>query len=193
MPDSDCGNLTLVTGGARSGKSSFAEHLVIKQKTKVAYLATMEEVLSDSEVVERIRKHRQRRPNDWLTVEKRTNIEQAIEQLPPEVRICLIDCLSLAVSNIVLDAYAGNSPREQVEQDTLHSARRILAAIAAKPEVRFVVVTNEVGWGIVADNEIARVYSDLLGMINQLFAGAAQEVWLSCAGLQIKLKPQYER
>lgn len=183
-------NLTLITGGARSGKSTFAESLASRACTKVVYVATMEQMQSDLEAAERIRRHRERRPPHWATVERPLNAHEAIDSLGSESLACIFDCLSLYVSNIVLDGYQETASMGSLEEKVLASVGQLLEAMKRSASAQFFVVTNEVGWGVVPENGLARVYRDLLGVTNQLFARSAGEVWLCCSGLQLKLKPQ---
>lgn len=183
----DVKNLTLITGGARSGKSAFAEALANADGGRVLYVATMEEVVDDKEAVERIQRHRQRRPTSWKTIEIPFEVDRAVAQMPVDTEVCLLDCLSLYVSNMLLKL-EDKSTTEQLEEQVFDAAARLLVEMQVKAETRFIVVTNEVGWGIVPEHKLARTYRDLLGLVNQQFARAAGQVWLSCAGLQVKLK-----
>jgi adenosylcobinamide kinase/adenosylcobinamide-phosphate guanylyltransferase len=183
--------LTLITGGARSGKSVFAEKLAAKSQLPVIYLATMEEVQSDPEAAERIRRHRERRPREWKTIERARRVHEVVDEFSADQSVCIFDCISLYVSNILLDGYSEDPLAMQLlEKETADAAAKLLTAIASKPNVHFIMVTNEVGAGIVPENGLARLYRDLLGVTNQIFAQAAHEVWLSAVGLQLKLKPQ---
>lgn len=185
----DVKNLTLITGGARSGKSAFAEALANSDGGKVLYIATMEEIVEDSEALERIKRHRERRPLTWSTVEVPFDVDQAVSKISKDTDVCLIDCLSLYVSNMLLALDEKSTSAKELEDPIQEAASRLLIAMSNRPEIRFIVVTNEVGWGIVPEHKLARSYRDLLGFTNQQFAHAAGEVWLSCVGLQVKLKP----
>lgn len=185
----DVKNLTLITGGARSGKSAFAEALANSDGGKVLYIATMEEIVEDSEALERIKRHRERRPQSWSTVEVPFDVDQAVATISKDTDVCLIDCLSLYVSNMLLALDEKSTTARELEDPIQEAASKLLAAMSKRPEIRFIVVTNEVGWGIVPEHKLARSYRDLLGFTNQQFAHAAGEVWLSCVGLQVKLKP----
>jgi adenosylcobinamide kinase/adenosylcobinamide-phosphate guanylyltransferase len=183
-------NLTVITGGARSGKSKFAESLAARGDTQVVYIATMERLVCDPEAVERIQRHRDRRPPHWLTVEQPVDAHKAVDALFDQTRSCIFDCLSLYVSNLLLDGYDETLSMAVLEEKILGAAEELLRSISCKSQTHFYVVTNEVGWGVVPENGLARSYRDLLGLTNQLFARSASEVWLSCLGLQLKLKPQ---
>ncbi|MBS1956763.1 MAG: bifunctional adenosylcobinamide kinase/adenosylcobinamide-phosphate guanylyltransferase [Cyanobacteria bacterium SZAS-4] len=185
----DVKNLTLITGGARSGKSAFAEALANSDGGKVLYIATMEEIVEDSEALERIKRHRERRPLSWSTVEVPFDVDQAVAKISKDTDVCLIDCLSLYVSNMLLALDEKSTSAKELEDPIQEAASKLLTAMSNRPEIRFIVVTNEVGWGIVPEHKLARSYRDLLGFTNQQFAHAASEVWLSCVGLQVKLKP----
>jgi adenosylcobinamide kinase/adenosylcobinamide-phosphate guanylyltransferase len=187
---SEVKNLSLITGGARSGKSIFAESIANQVGGTVLYIATMEEISHDHEGVERIRRHRERRPQHWQTVETAFNVDEEVIKMPAEVSVCLIDCLSLYVSNMLLALDLKTDAIEEIEQSINEATGKLLTAIESRDAIQFIVVTNEVGWGIVPEHKLARSYRDLLGIVNQRFAQVAGQVWLSCSGLQIKLKPQ---
>lgn len=177
-------NLLLITGGAKSGKSRLAEKLAEETSNSVAYLATMPHIKGDIELDEKVRHHRLCRPKHWLTYEVQSDLDRSIAQLEG-VQACIIDCLSLFVAN---EMFAG---ADDVSNDGIvEKGRSMLLAMEARPEIKFLVVTNEVGWGIVPDNVLGRKYRDLLGQINQEFAALADTVWLCCAGLPLRLKPE---
>ena len=180
-------NLTLITGGARSGKSAFAEGLAQLFEGDVLYIATMEELHGDLESVARIKGHRERRPRHWQTFEVPFDVHDRIDSLPEGLGVCLIDCLSLYIANLLLRS--SSLDMNALESEVNEASDLLLAAIETRQDKQFIVVTNEVGWGVVPENGLARLYRDLLGLTNQRFAQAAGQVWLSCAGLQIKLKP----
>jgi adenosylcobinamide kinase / adenosylcobinamide-phosphate guanylyltransferase len=202
--------LTLITGGAKSGKSGFAEKLALDSGEPVYYFATMRHIAGDAEQEERIRKLRLRRPVEWHTFEVEKEIEQAIKQLSTGDGICIVDCVSLYVANLFFQfehrGFAGRSPSgtslrttsanarprssrfSSLENSVNESIQNLIGAIDKRSDKKFVVVTSEVGFGIVPDNETTRRFRDLLGDANQALARSAETVWLSCAGLQIKLK-----
>ncbi|GBF07702.1 bifunctional adenosylcobinamide kinase/cobinamide phosphate guanyltransferase, cobU [Deinococcus aerius] len=176
MAVTPCHNLVYVTGGARSGKSSFGERRAAAPGQGVTYLATAQAL--DPEMEARITRHRADRPPGWVTVEEPVNLPQALrDAATPTV---LLDCLSLWVSNLML----ADLPDEAI----LARADALLAAARARPGLT-VLVTNEVGFGIVPDNALARRYRDVLGWVNQRAAAASDEAWLLVSGLPVRLKP----
>ncbi len=164
--------LTFVLGGARSGKSRYAESLIAKLPPPWAYVATAE--ARDGEMAERIAAHRARRGSDWKTIE-------APEELAEALVFChampvLVDCLTLWLSNLML---AG----ADIEAETAR-LERALEAVAAP----VVVVSNEVGYGIVPDHPLGRRFRDLQGVLNQRIAARADDVVMMVAGLPLPLK-----
>jgi len=185
--------LTLITGGARSGKSFLAETMAQKSELPVVYFATMGKIASDAEVIERIEMHVERRSPDWQTIEEPLLLAKAIKKLvvsSPKT-LCLIDCLSLFVSNLLLSipyTIESSGVRKELEENILSEVDDLLAAIFERDDLSFIVVTNEVGSGIVPDNNLARSYRDLLGVANQKFAARAEQVFVAISGLGLQLK-----
>ena len=166
--------LIYVTGGARSGKSRFAEELASRAGERVTYLATAQAF--DAEMTERIGRHRQDRPADWHTLEEPLELAAVLAGLEGAV---LLDCLSLWVSNLMLHG----DPDELI----LQAADALIEAQAVRHSP-LIAVSNEVGFGIVPDNALARRYRDTLGWVNQRFAAASDEAWLLVSGLPVQLK-----
>ena len=168
--------LVLVTGGARSGKSRLAETMAVALAPGVrTYIATAQAF--DDEMRDRIARHRQDRGEGWLTVEEPLDVARAIREATTDV--VLLDCLSLLVSNLML--------RDQTPEAILAEVDRLLATAASR-EGHLIVVTNEVGWGIVPTYPLGRAYRDVLGWANQRVAAAADEATLVVAGLPLRLK-----
>lgn len=192
MSTGELSNLTLITGGARSGKSTYAEALAKSLASSVTYIATMRAGGADGESAMRIEKHQARRPSDWETIEEPLELAARIRTFSDSdiSSVCLIDCLSLWLANCLphLDESGGDNNFATVESDIDARCQELLEAISSKPNIQFIVVTNEVGSGIVPHNVVARFYRDLLGNLNQSFARAASRVWLCCVGLQLSLK-----
>ncbi len=164
--------LILITGGARSGKSRFAEKLAAAFEN-VVYIATAQAF--DDEMRDRIEKHRERRPPTWKTIEAPFDAHREIEKIQADC--VLFDCLTVYLSNFLL--------RNEGSADEYFD--RLLEA-ARKFKGTAIFVTNEVGSGIVPMNELARKFRDLQGLTNQKFAATADEVYICACGLPLRLK-----
>jgi adenosylcobinamide kinase/adenosylcobinamide-phosphate guanylyltransferase len=165
--------LTLVLGGARSGKSRHAEALAERHPPPWRYIATARAL--DPEMTARIAEHRARRPAAWITAEAPLDLPAALAAAPDGQPV-LVDCLTLWLSNLLL---AGADPAPETSR---------LAAALAAPRGPWIAVSNEVGLGIVPDNPLARRFRDAAGRLNQDVAAAATEVLLVAAGLPLRLK-----
>ena len=176
--------LTLITGGARSGKSSFAENLA-KQGNRVLFVATAEAL--DEDMARRIAAHQSSRPAEWDTLEEPRNLADAIRDTirhdAPEYDTVVVDCLTMWVSNLLL-FYEG---KFDAEARIISAATDMLEVCDASP-ARWVFVTNEVGLGIVPSSSLGRAYRDALGRVNSLMASRADKVYLMAAGLALELK-----
>lgn len=171
MPDAQ--GLTLLLGGARSGKSAHAERLVSTNPAPWTYIATAQ--AHDDEMVERIALHRERRGDGWTTVDAPLDLAAALRGVP-DGRPVLVDCLTLWLSNHLL---AGND---------LDAVSGELEAVLALPRGPWFVVSNEVGLGIVPDNKLARRFRDAAGRLNQRIAARADTVLFMVAGLPLRVK-----
>lgn len=176
-----------VLGGARGGKSTYAERLAAERGGEdVLFVATAQAL--DDEMRERIAKHQAARPQGWRTLEAPSLVGAPLVQAAAGARVVLVDCLTLLASNALL---AGDDPaslsemeaqaKVEVEIDALLSAHAASSCI-------WIVVSNEVGLGIVPENPLARLYRDVLGRANQRVAEAADTVWFLVAGLPQRLK-----
>ncbi len=170
--------LTLIIGGARSGKSAFAEKLVAGHE-RVLFVATAEAL--DEEMRQRIENHKRNRPDTWHTLEEPRDIVTALESVPPH-DVLLLDCLTLWVSNLLLDMEDGTD----AEQHIAAGAERLLAAYESS-NAEWIIVTNEVGQGVVPPTVLGRAFQDALGRVNQLFAARADRVFQMTAGLAVDL------
>jgi adenosylcobinamide kinase/adenosylcobinamide-phosphate guanylyltransferase len=170
--------IVLFTGGARSGKSTRAEQYAGQLGQPVLYIATAE--AGDDEMRERIALHRQQRPTSWATLE--VPIEVAATLLTLDMgAVVLLDCLSLLVSNLLL-------ADEQHAAATIDAEVAGIVAAARARDLTLIVVTNEVGQGIVPAYALGRAYRDLLGRANQQIAAAAAEVYLMVCGIPIDVR-----
>ena len=167
--------LTLVVGGARSGKSAFAERLVTQSARPRRYIATAE--AWDDEMRARIAQHRRDRGTDWITVEAPLDLVTALAETRPDEAV-LVDCATLWLTNHLL-----------ADHDLESETARLLAALSACP-APVVIVSNETGWGIVPENPLARRFRDEQGRLNQRLAAASTLVVTVIAGLPMVLKGQ---
>ena len=172
-PDGALPRLTLVLGGARSGKSRFAEAAVERAGAGL-YLATS--TAGDDEMAARIKLHRERRGPRWTTIEEPLDLARIVITESRADRPILVDCLTLWLSNVML-----------AERDAEAEIERLLAALAHAGGP-LVLVANEVGLGIVPDNALAREFRDAAGMLNQTIARVADEVEFVVAGLPMRVK-----
>ena len=171
--------LVLVTGGARSGKSTAAVEAARHSGRPVTFLATA--AAGDREMAERIALHRAERPETWATVEAPTELSDTLAAIDPE-HCVIVDCLSLWISNLLLAD--DGSELGTAELDRYLDG--VLEVLHDRPGPT-IVVSNEVGSGIVPDNALARTYRDLLGRANQRIAGAADAAYLAVAGRLLAL------
>lgn len=179
------GDIYFVTGGARSGKSAFAERLALKSKRTVVYVATMEPL--DDELRDRVARHRAGRPDGWQTVEAPLDITAAIEGAPSDACV-LLDCLSLWATNRLLES-GNNLSREEASalERRLDAELDATLAAATDRDGLLILVSNEVGSGVVPPYPLGRVYRDLLGRANQRASRAADRAWLLVAGRALEL------
>lgn len=169
--------LIFITGGARSGKSSFAEGLAQGIPGRRAYLATAQAF--DREMAARIEAHRKRRGDAWETYEEPLAVAELVRKLNGRYELLLIDCLTLWLSNVIA--------RSEEDGPVLSRADDLVSAVAGFPGA-CIVVSNEVGLGIVPENLLARRFRDLAGIVNQRMAKAADEAFFLAAGLPVKIK-----
>lgn len=175
------GRLILVLGGARSGKSTFAEELVKSKGGRVVYIATSQAL--DEEMEQRIRLHRERRPENWRTIEESLWVADKLADL--EADVVLLDCLTLLVSNLLLDEEF--AVEEDKSQAILAEITK-LAQVARASQADVIVVSNEVGQGLVPTYPLGRLYRDVAGWANQIIARQADEVYMVIAGIPVELQ-----
>lgn len=181
----DTSKIILVTGGARSGKSAFAERYAAALPGRHAYVATAR--IFDEEMAQRIAIHRKRRPSSWQTWEIPQDLPETMERLCQSSDVALVDCLTLYFSNYLF-AHDGEDD-EAIIDGALAELQAVLAAFR-QAGVTAVLVTNELGCGIVPMEHVSRLYRDLMGKINQAAAAEADEVYLSVCGITTELKHQ---
>jgi adenosylcobinamide kinase/adenosylcobinamide-phosphate guanylyltransferase len=180
------GKLILVLGGARSGKSSFAQNLAMRLSDEVIYIATGQAF--DNEMQRRIDNHRKERPGSWRTIERPQKIAQLFEAQPPQTPVVLLDCITLLTTNLLLDASQDeNSPDEIAAAAAVEAEIAALLDVVRQGEAVWIVVSNEVGLGLVPAYPLGRIYRDLLGRANQRLASAADEVYFMVAGIPVPI------
>jgi adenosylcobinamide kinase/adenosylcobinamide-phosphate guanylyltransferase len=186
------GQIVLVTGGARSGKSRFAEGLALQAGGPVVYLATAE--ASDAEMENRIARHQAQRPPEWTTVESPRELLPALAGKADGAAAVLLEDLSLWTANRLIDL--GDSEREgwwaEVDalEKTLHAELQALLQAARAASWDLILVTNEVGWSLHPNSPLGRAFQDMLGRLNQVAASQADAVSLVVVGLALNLKTQ---
>jgi adenosylcobinamide kinase/adenosylcobinamide-phosphate guanylyltransferase len=168
--------IIFIIGGARSGKSRFALQLAnaISPMNK-AYIATAEAL--DEEMKERIENHKRKREDDWVTYEEPIKISDVLETIEGKYSVIVIDCLTLWLSNLM---HAGLNIEYEI--------RHFFSSLVTRHSSLLYIVSNEVGMGIVPENDIARRFRDLAGFLNQRVAGIADEVYIVTAGIPLKIK-----
>ncbi len=178
---------TLLLGGARSGKSSYAEGWATEQAGDVLFVATAQAF--DDEMRERIAAHRASRPVKWATLEAPLHTGKAIEDAfaTASYTVVVVDCMTLLASNALL-RLPQDAPQSQATAAVTAEAEALLAAYR-RTGGQWLVVSNEVGMGVVPPSRLGRFYRDALGRANQVLAAAADEVLLFVAGLPWRLKP----
>ncbi len=184
------GKLILITGGARSGKSIFAEKKVAEFGNNILYIATARP--SDDEMVLRVEKHRKQRPSDWVTMEIYEDMAKTIDAAKIKEEAILLDCVTIMVANLFFENDVDWENLDRVEIETIENKvaaqiSNIIKSLTALP-IPVVAVTNEIGMGIVTDNKLSRVYRDIVGKANQSFAKAASEVYMCVSGIPICIK-----
>lgn len=171
-----------ITGGARSGKSVFAEKLALEYQAPLCYLATSQAL--DSEMAERISLHRERRGEQWHTLEEPLELSRVLQESDSRYRVILVDCITLWLSNLL---FAYENQEGNIEERILVDVRQ-LAECLREMATPVILVSNEVGMGIVPENALARLYRDIAGKSNQLLAAAADEVHVVISGIPLRLK-----
>lgn len=193
--------IILITGGQRSGKSTYAEKLALELSDNPVYIATAH--IWDDEFRERVRRHQERRGPQWTNIEE----ERQLSRHDVSGRVALIDCCTLWATNYFYDSacendtfrdandtFSGENDTFSDENDTFSSVNATLSALKAEfdrftsQDATFIFVTNEIGWGGTSTNAVQRRFTDLLGWLNQYIASKADEVVMMISGLNIKIK-----
>ncbi|AZR74645.1 bifunctional adenosylcobinamide kinase/adenosylcobinamide-phosphate guanylyltransferase [Anoxybacter fermentans] len=186
--------LTLVTGGARSGKSKFAEKLVshylaLNKEESVLYIATA--VAFDEEMKERIRRHQAQRPAHWRTVEQYRGLSEVFKR--SKEKVILLDCITLMISNLLFEAGL-NEERpnlkevELVEKAIVNEINEMLREIKKLKDREIILVTNELGMGLVPAYPLGRIFRDIAGRVNQRIAEVSDRVYFMISGIPTLIK-----
>jgi adenosylcobinamide kinase/adenosylcobinamide-phosphate guanylyltransferase len=182
------GKITLILGGARSGKSSYAQRLALQHSGPVTYIATAQAL--DPEMGNRIENHRLDRPKGWRTLEAPRGIAAAVQQQPAEAGVMILDCLTLLVTNLLMTAAPDEDhPDEPAALQAVEDELAQLLPAMRASNSDWIVVSNEVGLGLVPPYPLGRIYRDLLGRANQKLAADADEVFWMVAGIPVPIHP----
>ncbi|TFG35377.1 MAG: bifunctional adenosylcobinamide kinase/adenosylcobinamide-phosphate guanylyltransferase [Nitrospirales bacterium] len=187
--------IIFVTGGARSGKSSFALAKALGVPGRKAYIATAEAL--DKEMTERIEQHKKQRGKEWDTYEEPLKIAEVMKKLSGNYSALVLDCLTLWLSNLFMKTQSKEYGLQAIEteiQKLLDSLRHFKSSAGGGPGSGFCslyIVSNEVGMGIVPENETARKFRDMAGIVNQKIAEVSDEVYMMVAGISMKVKGKH--
>lgn len=171
------GKITFILGGARSGKSRYAVKLAKENYKKAAFVATC--LGLDNEMQKRISRHKKTRPKNWRTFENPEDLAQLLKNIGARFEVIIIDCLTLWLSNLILKG---------VKQKVIENRIKGIVSTLKKIESASIVVSNEVGLGIVPENKLARDFRDIAGRINQIVAENSDEVFFTVSGLPWRIK-----
>ncbi len=182
--------IILLLGGARSGKSYHAQKLAEQSGHTVLFVATAE--AGDEDMLLRIEKHKQSRPAGWCTLEAADHIGGRIEDEIGDEKTVIIDCITLLVNNIFCryDEKQFENISDSLLEKQVTDEMNELCACFKKVDADFIIVSNEVGLGLVPDNRMGRLYRDILGRANQVLAANSTEVYFMVSGLPLRVKPQ---
>jgi adenosylcobinamide kinase/adenosylcobinamide-phosphate guanylyltransferase len=178
------GQMTLLLGGARSGKSSYAQTLAQESGKSVTYIATAQAL--DEEMAARIQAHRVERPAAWQTLEVPSGIASAVGRLESE--LVILDCMTLLVTNLMMPFVTQERVDEAPFAEAVHREVADLLRVIRRERQDWIVISNEIGLGLVPPYQMGRVYRDLLGWTNQRLAREANEVFLLVAGIPVTVK-----
>ena len=181
--------MILITGGARSGKSRLAEQFAAKQGANVLYIATS--IVTDEEMAQRIAIHQQTRPATWQTHEGFSQLGTVIRERGAEHDAIMLECITTMITNLMFEN-TGDIPAEEMDFTALENKINLqidaLIDGCQQCSCPVYIVTNEVGFGIVPENLLARRFRDIAGRVNQRLAAFADEVYLVVSGIELKMK-----
>ena len=182
--------IILCSGGARSGKSEFAERLALATTGQKAYVATGQAF--DEEMIDRIKKHQERRGEIWNNFEVPLHLAKEWQNISQSADVILIDCLTMFTTNHMMahGSIQGQQDANQLEAAVLTELEALLASIKSCEGKTVIFVTNEIGLGIVPDNKLARYFRDIAGRVNRTVATSADKLYVTISGVTIELKSQ---
>jgi adenosylcobinamide kinase/adenosylcobinamide-phosphate guanylyltransferase len=179
--------ITLVTGGSRSGKSTFGEGL-LKKRDKVLYIATS--IITDDEMRERIAIHKSRRSKNWQTFEGYSELHKVIKE--SDCEYIMLECVTTMITNLIFDKYRDfdNISKEEVQilEESISEQFREVISACREFNKELVIISNEVGFGLISEYKLGRIFTDISGRINQLLGRLSDEAYLVVSGLPLKLK-----
>ena len=173
--------IILVLGGARSGKSTYAQQLAEASVGNVLFCATAEPL--DADMKKRIRLHRKARPKSWRTLEAACDLPAALAQVVQDYDTVIIDCITVLVANLA----GKRGAAARLEKDIFNEIASLIALMQQRGS-SYILVSNEVGLGVVPHYRMGREYRDTLGKVNQQLAAAADEVYFLIAGIPVRIK-----
>ncbi|NDO45806.1 bifunctional adenosylcobinamide kinase/adenosylcobinamide-phosphate guanylyltransferase [Clostridium sp. MD294] len=181
--------MILVTGGDRSGKSAFAENLAKKTEGKVLYIATAK--IMDKEMENRIQKHKQRRPQQWDTLESYIHLGEKIKNAQKKYHCILLDCITMLLTNLIFE-YSKTDDIENMDfielENKIVKELEEIAEVCSISKSEVIIVTGEIGLGIVPMDKLSRHFRDIIGSVNQILAQKANEVYFVVSGIAMKIK-----
>ena len=182
--------IILCSGGARSGKSEFAERLALATAGRKAYVATGQAF--DEEMIDRIKKHQERRGEIWNNFEVPLHLAKEWQTISQSADVILIDCLTMFTTNHMMahGSIQRQQDANQLEATVIAELETLLTSIKSCEDKTVIFVTNEIGLGIVPDNKLARYFRDIAGRVNRTVATAADKLYVTISGVTIELKSQ---
>ena len=169
--------LILILGGARSGKSSFGLKLAKSIKKKKLFIATC--IPEDEEMKKRVRLHRRKRPSSWRTIEERKELLPVLKKETRTDIVIIIDCLTLFISTLLMERMKENTIKNKVER---------IVKVIKQGKATVIIISNEVGSGLIPDNRLGRDFRDITGLCNQIVGATAEEVYFMVSGIPIQIK-----
>lgn len=179
--------IILVTGGSRSGKSSYGESL-LKEKDDVAYIATS--IIYDEEMKERVKRHKESRNRLWSTIEDYRELYNRVADI--KEKYIMLECIGTMITNLIFDQYMDVDVLRKDEinklEESIANQVSLLIHEIKKSDKNVVIITNEVGFSLVSEYKLGRIFTDILGRVNQMLARESDEVYLVACGLPMRLK-----